>query len=77
MPGGKYLSKAGSVYYGGVKKYYTILEAALKVEAPEQKVYSLLREGKIKGFKRGGRWVIRREEVGKIGKHITSREGGK
>jgi len=38
-----------------VKRSYTILEAALTVGLPGRKVYSLLREGKIKGFKRGGR----------------------
>jgi len=58
--------KQEGVYYDGVKRYYTILEAALTVEVPDQKVYSLLRKGRIKGFKRGGRWIITREEVNKI-----------
>ena len=64
-----------SVYYAGVKRYYTILEAALTEGVPERKVYSLLRKGKIKGLKRGGRWIIPRDEVGKIREFIGCRRG--
>ncbi len=63
------------VYYGGVKRSFTILEAASTLGVSERKVYSLLRKGKIKGFKRGGRWIIRREEVGKIKEYIGCSEG--
>jgi len=59
-----------------VKRHYTILEAALTVGVPERTVYSLLREGKIKGFKRGGRWIIPRKEVGKIREYIECGKGG-
>jgi len=40
----------------------------------ERKVYCLLREGKIKGFKRRGHLIIPREEVGKIRKCIARNE---
>ena len=63
------------VYCGGVKRYYTILEAALTEGVPERKVYNLLREGKVIGFKRGGHWIIPRDEVGKIREYIGCKRG--
>lgn len=49
-----------------MKRHYTILEAALTVGVLERTFHSLLREGKIKGFKRGGRWIMPRKELGNI-----------
>lgn len=51
----------GAVY--GVKKYYTIPEAASVLGMPERKVYYMLRKGEIKGFKRGRNWIIPRREI--------------
>ena len=49
----------------GVKKYFTVAEAALVLKIPHGEIYRLLHQQQLKGFKKSGQWIIPRKEIQK------------
>ena len=54
----KYSSIDGKLLYDNKKGFYSVRQAADLLEVPIQRIYYLIREGRMKAFQKKSHWVI-------------------